>query len=177
MSLRKSPQITPALLAANRLNAQKSTGPRTLRGMEMAALNSFKHGLRSKWFGETMLKTSESREKFNHAVQSLLEILKPRNRPEAARVVRYAQMLWAVNRRFNRYRVLRTRRKNLMEISPAERALHAQVKKDMKRAWPYIRFKERRKSFPMIGLMNLVDLMPDAGPKKPEYDERSRNVL
>jgi hypothetical protein len=107
MSLRKSPQITPALLPANRLSAQTSTGPRTVRGREMAALNSFKHGLRSQWFGETMLKTSESRQKFFQAMRSLLEILKPHIRPGEARALRYAQMLWAVNRRFSRYRILR----------------------------------------------------------------------
>jgi hypothetical protein len=64
-----------------------------------------------------------------------------------------------------------------MEISPAERAPHNRVKKDLMRAWPYVRVKDRRKPSPMMGLMNIVDLMPDAGHAKPEYDERTRNVL
>ena len=47
MSLRKSPTLTPALLASNRRNAKKSTGPRTERGKSIARLNSFRHGMRS----------------------------------------------------------------------------------------------------------------------------------
>ena len=44
MSLRKSPVRTAALLAANRANAQKSTGPRTPQGKARVSFNSFKHG-------------------------------------------------------------------------------------------------------------------------------------
>ena len=44
MSLRRSPQLTPAALAARRANALKSTGPRTARGQARAALNALKHG-------------------------------------------------------------------------------------------------------------------------------------
>ncbi len=44
MPLRKSPTRTPAMLAANRANALKSTGPRTARGKAQVALNRLKHG-------------------------------------------------------------------------------------------------------------------------------------
>jgi hypothetical protein len=47
MSLRKSPTLTPALLASNRRNAKKSTGPRTARGKAWVRLNRFRHGMRS----------------------------------------------------------------------------------------------------------------------------------
>jgi hypothetical protein len=47
MSLRKSPTLTPALLAANRHNAKKSTGPRTARGKAWSRLNRLRHGARS----------------------------------------------------------------------------------------------------------------------------------
>jgi hypothetical protein len=47
VSLRKSPTLTPALLAANRRNAQKSTGPRTARGKAWSRLNSLCHGCHS----------------------------------------------------------------------------------------------------------------------------------
>ena len=50
MSLRKSPTRTPALLAANRRNAQKSTGPRTRRGKAWSRLNHLKHGMDSPEF-------------------------------------------------------------------------------------------------------------------------------
>jgi hypothetical protein len=42
MSLRKSPILTPARLAANRRNAQKSTGPRTAQGKSQSRMNSLK---------------------------------------------------------------------------------------------------------------------------------------
>ena len=48
MSLRKSPTRTPALLAANRRNAQKSTGPRTRRGKAWSRLNPLKEGWKSR---------------------------------------------------------------------------------------------------------------------------------
>ena len=47
MSLRKSPTLTPALIASNRRNAKKSTGFRTARGKAWARLNRLRHGVRS----------------------------------------------------------------------------------------------------------------------------------
>ena len=44
MSLRKSPQLTPELLAAARQNAQHSTGPRTAAAKQNSKLNALKHG-------------------------------------------------------------------------------------------------------------------------------------
>jgi hypothetical protein len=45
MSLRKIPQVTPEVAAANRGNAQNSTGPRTSAGKDHSRLNALKHGL------------------------------------------------------------------------------------------------------------------------------------
>jgi len=44
VALRKSPVRAPAMLGANRANAQKSTGPSAASGKARAALNSLKHG-------------------------------------------------------------------------------------------------------------------------------------
>ncbi len=44
MSLRKSPCLTPALLASNWRNAKKSTGPRTARGKASSRLNHMRNG-------------------------------------------------------------------------------------------------------------------------------------
>ena len=44
MSLRRSPRLTPELLAAKRRNAQHSTGPRTAAGKQISKLNGLKHG-------------------------------------------------------------------------------------------------------------------------------------
>ncbi len=47
MSLRKPPTRTAAFLAANRRNAQKSTGPKTARGKAWTRFNSLHTGVRS----------------------------------------------------------------------------------------------------------------------------------
>ena len=44
MSLRKSPRLTPELLAAARRNAQHSTGPRSAAAKQNIKLNALKHG-------------------------------------------------------------------------------------------------------------------------------------
>ena len=48
MPLRKSPRRTRALLAANRRNSRKSTGPRTLIGKRHSAWNAVRHGRRTR---------------------------------------------------------------------------------------------------------------------------------
>ena len=55
MSLRKSPTLTPAMLAANRRNAQKSTGPRSARGKSQSRMNGLKKGGRSPLLRNTLL--------------------------------------------------------------------------------------------------------------------------
>jgi hypothetical protein len=52
MSLRKPPSLTPARLAANRRNAQRSTGPRTARGKARSRWNGLRHGGRSQSYDE-----------------------------------------------------------------------------------------------------------------------------
>jgi hypothetical protein len=54
MSLRKSPTLTPALLAANRGNAQKSTGPRTARGKARSRRNGLRKGTRSPFYRDLL---------------------------------------------------------------------------------------------------------------------------
>lgn len=48
VSLRKRPTVSEAMLAANRANARKSTGPRTAEGKARSRMNRFKHGGRSR---------------------------------------------------------------------------------------------------------------------------------
>ena len=54
MSLRRRPTMTPALLAANRANARKSTGPRTVEGKDRIVLNALKGGRHARNFGENL---------------------------------------------------------------------------------------------------------------------------
>ena len=46
--------MTPALLAANRANARKSTGPRTVEGKDRIVLNALKGGRHARNFGENL---------------------------------------------------------------------------------------------------------------------------
>ncbi len=55
MSLRRSPRRTPAFLAANRANAQKSTGPRTTPGKQTSAANGFRARTRLDFWGVSLL--------------------------------------------------------------------------------------------------------------------------
>ncbi len=48
MSLRRSPQLTPASLAARRANALRSTGPRTAAGKARSCLNALRDGRRAR---------------------------------------------------------------------------------------------------------------------------------
>ncbi len=59
MPLRKSPTRTPAMLAANRANSLKCTGPRTARGKARAALNSLKHGRYAPRLLQTLLRAGD----------------------------------------------------------------------------------------------------------------------
>src|SRR4030043_248088 len=62
-----------AKVLANRLNCQKSTGPRTIKGKTAVSQNAVKHGLRA----EQDVITSESEADFNLYRQQLLDELSP----------------------------------------------------------------------------------------------------
>lgn len=59
MSLRRSPKLTPAALAAQRANALKSTGPRTERGKARSCLNALVHGGRSRRLRDKIERTGD----------------------------------------------------------------------------------------------------------------------
>jgi len=60
MSLRKSPILTPARLAANCRNALKSTGPRTAAGKAWSRLNGLRSGSRSPAYRELLVALMEA---------------------------------------------------------------------------------------------------------------------
>ena len=62
-----------AKVAANRLNAQKSTGPRTLSGKAIASMNAVKHGLCS----SKPLIATEREAEFAHFTSGWIDELKP----------------------------------------------------------------------------------------------------
>jgi hypothetical protein len=74
MSLRKSPQLTPALLAAARQNAQHSTGPRSAAAKQNSKLNALKHGGRVSDENRclAMLALGEDPQEFENLKQELM---------------------------------------------------------------------------------------------------------
>ena len=101
MSLRKSPQITPALLAANRRNAQRSTGPRTAAGKQNSKFNSLKHGgyAALEHHHQTMLALGEDPEKFERLKRELAAALGPEDALSAAQIEYLAKLCWRRARR------------------------------------------------------------------------------
>ena len=71
MSLRKSPELSPELLAAKRANAQLSTGPSTPSGKQNSKLNALKHGVCAAFDEPTMLALGEDPEEFDDLKKEL----------------------------------------------------------------------------------------------------------
>jgi len=101
MSLRKSPRMTPALLAANRRNAQRSTGPGTPAGKQNSKFNSLKHGgyAALEHHHQTMLALGEDPEKFERLKRELAAALGPQDAPSAAQLEYLAKLCWRRARR------------------------------------------------------------------------------
>jgi hypothetical protein len=85
---------TNAKILANRLNALKSTGPRTAEGKAIASQNSVKHGL----LAERDVITSESQADFDQYRQQLLDELSPVTPMESVLAERIVTLSWRLKR-------------------------------------------------------------------------------
>ncbi len=85
---------TEAQILANRLNAQKSTGPRTSQGKAVASQNSVKHGL----LAECDVIASESKADFDLYRQQLLDELSPVSPMESMLAERIVTLSWRLKR-------------------------------------------------------------------------------
>ena len=79
MSLRKSPELTPQLLAAARQNAQHSTGPRSPAAKQNSKLNALKHGayVADENQRQAMRALGEDPEQFQTLIQELRSAFGP----------------------------------------------------------------------------------------------------
>ena len=100
MSLRKSPRMTPALLAATRRNARRSTGPRTSAGKQVSRFNSLKHGgyAALRHHPETMRRLGEDPGTFERFKQQITAALGPDGARSAARIEDVARKYWCRER-------------------------------------------------------------------------------
>ena len=89
-----SSSVSPARLAANRLNAQKSTGPRTAEGKGRSSQNALKHGLCS---GAAVL-PGECAEAFDAFGRELDEELRPRGSAQRVLFEQIHNLAWKLRR-------------------------------------------------------------------------------
>jgi hypothetical protein len=85
---------SPARIAANIQNAQKSTGPKSASGKERSRANAITHGLTAR----TVLLADEDPAEFQDAMVGLFDTLKPRDRLEVFLVERMAYHSWQLGR-------------------------------------------------------------------------------
>jgi hypothetical protein len=86
--------ITEAQLAANRANAQKSTGPATPEGKARSSRNSFKHGLYSK----QLVVGAEEAAELDALKAKLRAEHQPINETEEILVNELAEQFWRLRR-------------------------------------------------------------------------------
>ncbi|OPY11928.1 MAG: hypothetical protein A4E69_02536 [Syntrophus sp. PtaB.Bin138] len=79
---------------SNRMNARKSTGPRSEAGKAVVSRNALKHGLLSR----NLVIEEESREEFSELLQLLMEEFQPAGLVEHALVERVGIALWRQRR-------------------------------------------------------------------------------
>ena len=85
---------TAKQIAANRRNAQKSTGPRTAEGKAKTRLNPLKHGLTA----ETIILPFENPDDYRELQQAVLDDLQPQGITQQILVERFVQRHWVAQR-------------------------------------------------------------------------------
>ena len=85
---------TSAQINANRINAQKSTGPKTEQGKSIVSKNAVKHGL----FSNQALIPGETIDEFNLNREQLLEELNPVTKMELILAERIINLTWRLKR-------------------------------------------------------------------------------
>jgi hypothetical protein len=81
-------------IAANRLNAKSSTGPRTEKGKRRSRRNAFRHGLTA----ETVIDTLENAADYDALAAAINADYRPRTNFELELVARLASLLWRLRR-------------------------------------------------------------------------------
>jgi hypothetical protein len=87
--------VSEKKLAANRLNAQKSTGPKTSEGKARSCQNGLTHGLFSR---KCPILPGESKEEFDALHNALIADLRPRGVMQHELVMDLADVRWRIRR-------------------------------------------------------------------------------
>ena len=91
-------RVTEKQLAANRANAQRSTGPRTPEGRDAVRYNALKHGILSQSLIPEAMAPYESREEFEELHATLRDEFAPANSVEELLVEQIATTVWRLAR-------------------------------------------------------------------------------
>lgn len=86
--------LSPRALEARRLNARRSTGPRTERGKQQAALNLLHRGAYSRRLARTLRALGESPKEYRRLLAGLVESHQPATASEAMLVEELAALRW-----------------------------------------------------------------------------------
>jgi hypothetical protein len=101
MPLRQPPRRTPALLARNRANARKSTGPRTPEGKARVRWNALQHGRRAVALARIVEGRGEEARLYHWVLGLTLSWFQPPGAPaerRTRRLTRLAQQVWCALR-------------------------------------------------------------------------------
>jgi len=88
------PQVSERKAAANRANAQRSTGPRTTEGKARSSLNALRHGILAKAAFNVVIEGEERRAEFEAIVAGLAQEYQPRTITEHMMVQQLAGCYW-----------------------------------------------------------------------------------
>ena len=121
-----------AQIDANRINAQKSTGPRTAEGKARSRRNGLLHGFTAK----TCMLEDEDPEGFTDLVYEISDKYRPQDTDEDFCIERMAKARW----RYNRIMPLEAAIFNIrLTVDQAPKEVVAALSQEGQRAWAYMR--------------------------------------
>jgi hypothetical protein len=93
--VRQKTMSSLARINANRANAKKSTGPRTLAGKAVSRANACRHGMRAKVI---FVMHGEDRKEYNELFKGLCSSFNPRTRDAQIQVKNMTNAYWRLDR-------------------------------------------------------------------------------
>jgi len=88
-------------ISANRKNAQKTTGPKTVEGKGIASINAIKHGLFARDIVIKSPHLNENQEEYDFLVDSLIQEFRPEGAYQEYLVRKMADCIWCSRRAVN----------------------------------------------------------------------------